>query len=193
MSTTTTSPAKAEVKSSPTLSTMTEKVEIPEATNVAAPSQCAIACTSVWDLRRPDGTAYTHEQLLAAAAILGEGPLGVVDPTGAEGNRSHGEAGGIGRVGGWARLCSIVFAMLASGFLVIDRLLGTGMEDEMRHEPSLLAMVRKLCVHLPHLEIIKMRNFQALCIFFGPARTKLLWLLKSFGCNFLTHVLVYVY
>ena len=28
-------------------------------------------CTSVWDVRRPDGTAYPHNQLSAAAAVLG--------------------------------------------------------------------------------------------------------------------------
>lgn len=149
-------PANVEVKLSPMLSTMTDKVEIPVASDLAA-CQCPIPCTSVWDLRRPDGTSYTHEQLLAAAAILGEEPVG----EGLKGNRSHGEAGGgrIERGGSWTRLCSIVFAMLASGFLIIDKLLGSGMGDNVRHEPSPSAtMVRKQSVPYPHMEIIKRRN-----------------------------------
>lgn len=142
-------PPKPGVESAPTLSTMTEKMEISEPKVVAAPSTCPSVCTSVWDLRRPDGTAYPYHLLEAAAAILEAEPSGSGDATGSDGflerNRSHGEAGGeIGRVGGWARFCAIVFAMVASGFVVFDRLLGSGMGNEMRHKPSPSAtMVRK--------------------------------------------------
>lgn len=42
----------------------------PLSTGKAAPSAAPSPCTSVWDLRRPDGTEYPHNQLRAAAAAL---------------------------------------------------------------------------------------------------------------------------
>lgn len=42
----------------------------PLSTGKAAPSAAPSPCTSVWDLRRPDGTEYPHNQLSAAAAAL---------------------------------------------------------------------------------------------------------------------------
>ncbi|CAM9519394.1 unnamed protein product [Ectocarpus sp. 4 AP-2014] len=42
----------------------------PRSTGKAAPSAAPSPCTSVWDIRRPDGTEYPHNQLSAAAAAL---------------------------------------------------------------------------------------------------------------------------